>query len=120
MKVADHKRIVIVATNSRKHHLARELGMYLAEKGRIVPAREFKYANDRPKLLSMKEVVKVMGSYTTALKWIEEYEPELWATIHGKAAVEPEPVKVEVTEEVIAKPDPLAALAQSKTSEDDG
>jgi hypothetical protein len=30
-----------------------------------------------------------MGSYTTAVNWIEKYEPELWDTIHS---VKPEPV----------------------------
>ena len=91
--------------------------MYFAEKGRVLPAREFKYALDRPKLLNMKEVVKAMGSYTTAIQWIEKYEPELWATIHGKVAEVPEPVKEEVKEEVPVKSDPLAALAASKSTE---
>jgi hypothetical protein len=116
--------MIIVATSNRKHKLCRELGMYFAEKGRIVPAREYKYVSDRPKLLNMKEINKVMGSYTTAISWIEKYEPELWATIHGTEAKKPEPVKVEVKAEVTTKvetkSDPLAALAASKTRITDG
>ncbi len=89
-------------TRNRKHQLVRELGMYFAEKGKIVPAREYKVANDRPNFLTMKEIVKVMGSYTAAVEWIEKYEPELWGIIH----------QVEKVEE---KEAPLAKLAQAKT-----
>lgn len=78
-----------MATNSKKHRLVRELGMYFAEKGKVISAREYKWAPDRPRFLTMKEIVKVMGSYTTAVDWIEKYEPELWNTIHG---IKPEPV----------------------------
>jgi hypothetical protein len=82
-----------MTTNSRKQRLVRELGLYFAEKGRIVSAREYKYISDRPKFLSMKEIVKVMGSYTTAVNWIEKYEPELWDTIHGVKPKPPSPLE---------------------------
>ena len=50
-----------------------------------------------------------MGSYTTAVSWIEKYEPELWNTIHGiKPAPEPKKEK-----------DPLEKLAK-KTGKEDG
>jgi len=78
-----------MATNSKKLRVTRELGLYFAEKGKILPAREYKRVTDRPKFLSLKEIVKVMGSYTTAVNWIDKYEPELWDTIHS---VKPEPV----------------------------
>jgi hypothetical protein len=87
--------------------------MYLAEKGRIMSAREYKYAMDRPKLLSMKEIVKTMGSYTTAVDWIAKYEPELWDIINGKEPVEPAPAPKSKKPEP-KKADPLAALSQGK------
>jgi hypothetical protein len=93
--------------------------MYFAEKGRVVPAREYKYATDRPKLLNMKEIVKAMGSYTTAIHWIEKYEPELWNTIHGKVE-EPKKVEVKVEAKVeteTEKADPLAALSKLSTKD---
>jgi hypothetical protein len=83
-----------MTTRNRKHRVVRELGMYFAEKGKVIPAREYKSATDRPKFLSMKEIVKVMGSYTTAVSWIEKYEPELWDTIHG---IKKEPAVEEVS-----------------------
>lgn len=94
-------------TNRRKHRLVRDLGMYFAEKGKILRARDYKTALDRPNFLSMKEIVKVMGSYTTAIEWIEKYEPELWDTIHGVKPAEPEPAP--------KKPSGLEALAAAKT-----
>jgi hypothetical protein len=81
-------------TRNKKHAVVRELGMYFAEKGKVISAREYKIATDRPKFLSMKEIVKVMGSYTAAVSWIEKYEPELWDTIHG---IKEEPVVEEIS-----------------------
>ena len=106
MKEVDQKNLMI--TRNIKHKLVRELGLYFAEKGRLVRAPEYKRVSDRPKHLTMKEIVKVMGSYTLAVKWIEKYEPELWNTIHGiKPAPEPK------------KEDPLEKLAK-KTGKEDG
>ena len=79
-----------MATRNRKNKLVRELGLYFAEKGKVLTAPEYKRALDRPKFLSLKEIVKVMGSYTLAVNWVQKYEPELWDTIHGiKPAPEP-------------------------------
>jgi len=101
------------ATRSRKHVVVRDLAMYFAEKGKIVPAREYKAAMDRPKFLTMKEIVKVMGSYTTAVEWIQKYEPELWDLIHGiKPEPEPKPVP-KVAPKPAPKKDPLAKLAKA-------
>ena len=96
-----------MVTRNRKHRLVRELGLYFAEKGRVLTAREYKVAQDRPKLLTMKEIVKTMGSYHSACQWIQKYESELWDTIHG---IRPEP-KPEPKPEV----SPLDKLAKAKT-----
>ena len=96
-------------TRNRKHRLVRELGLFFAENGGILTARDYKNSNLRPKHLTMKEILRVMGSYTTAVSWIEKYEPELWNTIHGIKPA-PEPKKDE---------DPLEKLAK-KTGKEDG
>jgi hypothetical protein len=104
MRVVDQLKVMKMAvTRNRKHRLVHELGMYFAEKGYVVSLNEYKRALDRPAFLSPKEIVKVMGTYTGAVDWIEKYEPELWELIHKKE-----------------DKDPLTELAQAKTGKKNG
>ena len=92
----------MAATRNRKRKVVQEMGMYFAEKGYVVPLDEYKRASDRPAFLTPKEIVNVMGSYTSAVQWIEKYEPELWGLIHKDDK------------------DPLAELAQVKPGKKNG
>jgi hypothetical protein len=99
----------IVMSNLRQRSKAlRDLGMFFAEKGKVLSQQEYIDATDKP--IPFSGVRNVFRSYSRAVQMIERNEPDLWELIHA-----PKAPKVEA-----AKPTPKVAVPKPTKSKEDG
>ena len=97
----------MAATRGQKLRLARDLGMFFAEIGEIPSRRDYARHPNRPKVMTVKEIDRIAGSWFRALTIIEKELPEIWELIHSK------PSKPEF---VVEKPKPpKIAIPMAKT-----
>ena len=97
----------------RKNNIARTLGMYFAEKGKIPTFYEYRSDGSRPKGMAPKFILSNFRDWNNFLTYLKLLEPELYAIASGQKADQPS--AVEDAAEVMSKPDPLASLRASTT-----
>lgn len=83
-----------MANQAQRKKLIRDLGLYFAEKGKVLTQKEYIAAKDVP--VKFNKVREIMRSYSRALEIVEASEPELWALATTPA--KPKEVKVEAKE----------------------
>jgi hypothetical protein len=89
----------MAATRGQKRRLAKDLGMFLAEIGKVPTQKEYGVHPQRPRMITLKEINRIAGSWHRALMLIENEQPELWELANKKP-------DLEVNEFVIEKPKP--------------
>ena len=100
-------------TRRRKNHIARTLGMYFAENGKIPSFYDYRSDFSRPKGMSTKFILTHFKDWSTLLRYLRLLEPELYAMASGQNVDQPS--AVEDAAEVMSKPDPLDTLRASTT-----
>jgi len=91
----------MAASRSRKLRMLKEIGMYFAELGRIPARSEYSKLKERPKFLTVKEVDRILGSWTLMLMMLEKEQKELWEIINRvpePPVVKAKPAKIAVSE----------------------
>ena len=74
----------------QKHAALRTLGMFFAEKGKILTVKEYTDCEDKP--MPFYAIRRLFRSYPGMLNMLKRYETELWELAEG---VKKEPEKVE-------------------------
>lgn len=90
-----------MANTKQRSKALKDLGMYFAEKGKVMTQAEYISATDKPVLFS--GIRRVFRSYSRMLEMLKRTHPELIELANKK----PEPVK---------KVEPVAPKVQPKTS----
>lgn len=80
-----------MANQAQRKKLIRDLGLYFAEKGKVLTQKEYIAEKDVP--VKFNKVREILRSYSRALELVESCEPELW-DLASNPAPKPE-VKVE-------------------------
>lgn len=65
-----------MANQAQRKKLIRDLGLYFAEKGKVLTQKEYIAANDAP--VKFNKVREILRSYSRGLELIQSQEPELW------------------------------------------
>lgn len=74
----------------QKLRLAREVGLFFAELGRVPTRKEYSKMNNFPASCTVKEIDRIVGSWNGLLSIMERELPEIWDLIH-KPKVEEKP-----------------------------
>lgn len=92
--------------------LAREVGLFFAELGRVPSRREYAHMNNFPASCTVKEIDRVAGSWNSLLHMMEKEVPDVWDLIH-KPKVEEKP---KVTPKAAVKKTPPKPKAKTATA----
>ena len=81
----------MAATHSKRLKIARTLGMFFAELGKIPDRKEYARMKNRPKFLDAKEVDKIFGTWNRMEAFLKKEYPDLWDLMHKAPKEEKEP-----------------------------
>lgn len=93
-----------MANTKQVRHNLELLGMYFAEKGKVLTKKEYVDATDKPVLFS--GIRKVFRSYSRMVLMLERNQPELFEFTNSEEVETPEPTK-----------DPLESLKSTESPE---
>jgi len=100
----------MAATRGQKLRMAKELGMFFAELGRIPSRKEYSKLPNRPRTSTVKEIDRIAGSWNGLITMIRREQPELWELANKAPEPEfkvekPKPPKIDI---------PMAKLQKQK------
>jgi len=96
----------------QKLRLARELGLFFAELGRVPTRKEYSQMKDFPPSCTVKEIDRITGSWNSLLVMIEREVPDVWDLIHNPKVEE----KPKVTPKATVKKTPPKPKAKTATA----
>jgi len=111
----------MAATRGQKVRLSRDLGMFFAELGFIPGRKEYSFMSNRPKHITVKEIDRIAGSWSSAITMIQREHRELWDMIHTPVEVKQEKPVVKAPNLKIDPPKvPEISLAKPAKAEKKG
>ena len=131
MKVADQKKEKKMGSIRRRDVAIRTAAMAMLEEGKVLSKKEFDMIT-KPTGVRSGNLMNLFGSWSRLVGFIEKDHPDIWAQLQGEVESEKEPEDIKEPcpvcgedcgcppgECTCAKPDPLAALANTSEEKED-